>query len=201
MAICAYLALASSAVSGEQPVHVVNSTHYDFALMELDSYSFRRAYHGHDTLSGEDLEVFMNRNPEGEDYSNSREHALYAALCKTRLFLDGNLNLTEIDTLPEDFSLQFSPGHFCRVKTTLLQDPKAVKTPGYELTFTEKNKVILIDTLEFAWPPDVTFMKTDLDEDGTEELISIFRWYIINGDNFDVKIYNLSSLTPQEMKK
>jgi hypothetical protein len=66
-----------------------------------------------------------------------------------------------------------------------------VKTPSYELTFKDQNKIVLIDTLKFDWPPDVTFFKTDLDKDGVEELLSIFRWYIVNGDNFDLKIYKL----------
>ena len=76
----------------------------------------------------------------------------------------------------------------------MLEDPKQVKTPSYELTFIDGNTSILIDTLEFDWPPDVTFIKVDLDEDGTEEILSIFRWYIVNGDNFDLKIYKLKKL-------
>lgn len=64
-------------------------------------------------------------------------------------------------------------------------------TPSYELTFYDLNKIVLIDTLKFDWPPDVTFFKSDLDKDGEEELLSIFRWYIVNGDNFDLKIYKL----------
>ena len=41
-------------------------------------------------------------------------------------------------------------------------------------------------------------MKLDLNEDGCEELISIDRWYILNGDNFDIKIYSLKNLAEQK---
>ena len=77
------------------------------------------------------------------------------------------------------------------VETKYLEDPKEVDSPSYELTFVKANKIILCDTLEFGWPPDITFIKTDMDKDGTEELITIFRWYIVNGDNYDLKIYEL----------
>jgi hypothetical protein len=163
-----------------------------YELIEIDSYGFRRAYQGHDTLAGDELDLFMNRNPEpNEDYTSSDNHPLFSDLSEEGLIKDGNLNITELDTLPEQFNYQISRNNFFKVKTRLLEDPKEVKTASYELTFMDNNQSFLIDTLEFDWPPDVTFIKADLDKDGTDELLSIFRWYIVNGDNFDLKIYKL----------
>lgn len=190
--ICSLLVLASCYVSESQEKIESFDESDKYELIEIDSYGFRRAYHGHDTLTGDELDLFMNRNPEpNEDYTSSDNHPLFSELTTVGLIKDGNLNITELDTLPEQFDYQFSHNNFFKVKTRLLEDPKEVKTPSYELTFMDENKSVLIDTLEFDWPPDVTFIKTDLDKDGTEELLSIYRWYIVNGDNFDLKIYKL----------
>ncbi|MBL7896902.1 MAG: hypothetical protein JNJ99_00115 [Crocinitomicaceae bacterium] len=190
--ICSLLVLASCYLSESQEKIESFDESDKYELIEIDSYGFRRAYHGHDTLTGDELDLFMNRNPEpNEDYTSSDNHPLFSELTTVGLIKDGNLNITELDTLPEQFDYQFSHNNFFKVKTRLLEDPKEVKTPSYELTFMDENKSVLIDTLEFDWPPDVTFIKTDLDKDGTEELLSIYRWYIVNGDNFDLKIYKL----------
>ncbi|GEM_PF-3992964 len=101
------------------------------------------------------------------------------------------MNIADLDTLPGQFNYQVSHNIFFTVRSKLLEDPKKVKTPSYELTFMYKEKTLLIDTLEFDWPADVSFLKSDIDKDGTEELISVFRSYIVNGDNFDLKIYKL----------
>lgn len=161
-------------------------------LVLVDSYMFRRAYHGHDTLQGKEYDVFMNRNPEGSsDHSNSKEHPLYKDLVRNKIIEDGNLNLSQIDTLPEQFEYQVSPKRRLQVEFQLLEDPEVVDAPSYILTFKEKNKTILIDTLAFGFPPDVTFLTRDLNSDGKEELLAIFQWYIVNGDNYDLTIYEL----------
>ena len=165
-----------------------------FELTEIDAYEFRRTYHGHDTLEGSKLDLFMNRNPEpDQDYISSDKHPLFNQLSKVGLIKEGNLNLSKLDTLPKQFNYQFSHTQQFKVKKRLLENPKVVRTPSYELTFINGSKTILTDTLAFDWPPDVTFIKADLDKDGTDELLSIFKWYIANGDNFDLKIYKLKA--------
>lgn len=166
-------------------------------LVVLDSFFFRRAYHGHDTMSGNELDRFMNRNPEGaEDYSDDSP-PFYENLVKHGLVQDGNLNLSEIDTLPEKFEYAISSNRKLHVEYNLLEDPNEVEVPSYEVSFKEKGEVILIDTLAFGFPPDVTFFTRDLDNDGTEELLAVFRWYIINGDNYELFIYQLREESPE----
>ena len=165
---------------------------YQYKLVEIDSFSFRRAYHDQDTLAGEEWERFMNRNPEPNELSvYTKSHPFEKQLSEIGLFKDGNLNLKEIDTLSDQFTFQVAKNKFFKVKTNYLDDPKMVDSPSYILTFMDKKTIVSIDTLEFDWPADVTFIKLDIDQDGMAELLSIYRWYIVNGDNFDVRIYRL----------
>lgn len=164
----------------------------EYKLVEIDAYSFRRAYHDHENYEGEALDAYMDRNPElMEDPIAAKDKLFYAALCETGLFQNRTLSLNDIDTLAEEFNLQVSPTKFLKVKTRYIEDPKEVEAPSFELTFLDKNEIVLTDTLAFDWPPAVTFMKADLDKDGSEELISIYQWYIVNGDNFDIQIYTV----------
>lgn len=161
------------------------------SFSRVDSYMFRRAYHGHDNLEGAALDIFMNRNPEpAEDFTFSEEHPMYNYLCDWGLFEDGDLNINDIDTLPDQFELKGPNKRIFNVETDYIEDLNE-KSPFYELTFTENDSLVLKDTLWFEWPPDVVFLKKDIDNDGSEELLSIYRHYIINGDNFDVGIYSL----------
>lgn len=165
---------------------------FQYKLVEIDSYSFRRAYHEHETFDGEKLESYMNRNPEPNlVYTDSKSHPFEKKLSEIGLFKDGNLNLKEIDTLPDQYTFQIAKNNFFKVKTNYLDDPKMVESPSYILTFMDKKTIVSIDTLEFDWPADVAFIRLDIDQDGSDELLSIYSWYIVNGDNFDIKIYRL----------
>lgn len=48
------------------------------------------------------------------------------------------------------------------------------------------------DTLQFE-APFVSFTVADLNEDGTDELLALYSWYISNGDNYDVYVYELDA--------
>lgn len=177
----------------KQKVDKLKTEKYHYKLAEIDSYSFRRAYHGQDTLEGKESERFMNRNPEPNEFCMlpKKSHTFEKKLSESGFFKDGNLNLKKIDTLPEQFSFRVAKNNLLKVKTRYLDDPKIVESPSYILTFIDEKTVVSIDTLEFDWPADVTFIKLDIDQDGSDELLSIYSWYIVNGDNFDIKIYRL----------
>lgn len=164
----------------------------EYELIEMDSYGFRRAYYTEEELEGEALDVFMNRNPEPyEEYANSAEHPLYDQLTRAGIFQAGKLNIRDLDTLPDPFDFQAAPDMRFKVERRYLDDPSKVSTPSFEFTFTDSDRIVCVDTLEFGWLPDVTFVKFDLEQNGSEVLVSIYRWYIGNGDNFDLKIYEL----------
>jgi hypothetical protein len=195
---CIQFVLLSCTYSGYQEKTELLHENYKYALVEIDSYDFRRAYHGIDTLEGYALDSFLNRNPwANEIYSNSADHPFFNDLLRLGILDHGDLNLSDLDTLPNQFNYQFKPNHFFKVKTKYMDDPIQVKTPSFELTFWDNARLVLIDTLEFSWPPDVAFFKKDLDEDGSEELLSIFKWYIVNGDNFELKIYQIKKVNQQ----
>ena len=190
---CSLFILYSCSNNEKQKVVKLKVEKYDYKLEEIDSYSFRRAYHEHETFDGEKLERFMNRNPEPNEFIMlpKKSHPFEKQLCEIGFFKDGNLNLKEIDTLPDQFTFQIVKNNFLKVKTNYLDDPKMVESPSYILTFMDKKTIVSIDTLKFDWPADVTFIKLDIDQDGSDELLSIYSWYIVNGDNFDIKIYRL----------
>lgn len=175
-----------------------NDTSY--RLVEMDHYAFRRAYHDSENMTGAALDAFMNRNPEpNEDYSESSEHPYYKQLIANELFVDGNLNLGYFDTLPEKLIYHYSKNESFTIETRLLEDPKLVPSPSYELTFLSETKTVLIDTLAFDFRPDVTFFTCSLDSPEKEVLVTVFQCYIVNGDNFDIRIYELQrgSLQPK----
>jgi hypothetical protein len=192
--ICLFLCQCCTLHAQREPEEksVKNSEKEVYALHALDSYFFRRAYHGHDTLREEELDIFMNRNPEPcLDFSDSMKYPFHAKLIEAGLIKDGSLNIQALDTLPDQFNYRFSHTEFFEVNVRLLEIPRKVELPSFELTFTTQGTLILKDSLTFDWPPDVTFLKMDLDHDQKDELLTIYRWYIINGDNFDLKIYTL----------
>jgi hypothetical protein len=190
---CSLFIFYSCSNQEKQKVVKLKVEKYDYKLVEIDSCSFRRAYHKYETFEGEKLENYMNRNPEPNEFIMlpKKSHPFEKQLSEIGLFKDGNLNLKEIDTLSDQFTFQVAKNKFFKVKTNYLDDPKMVDSPSYILTFMDKKTIVSIDTLEFDWPADVTFIKLDINQDGSDEFLSIYRWYIVNGDNFDIKIYRL----------
>ena len=191
---CSLFIFYSCSHQEKQKVVKLKFEKYQYKLVEIDSYSFRRAYHEHETFEGEKLENYMNRNPEPNEFIMvpKKSHPFEKKLSEIGIFKDGNLNLKEIDTLPDQFTFQVAKNKFFKVKINYSDDPKMVQSPSYILTFMDKKTIVSIDTLKFDWPADVTFFKLDIDQDGSDELLSIYRWYIVNGDNFDIKIYRLN---------
>ncbi len=194
--ILLYLPILFFACSdGNQSSHTptpLNTNESKYELVRVDSFQFRRAYHGHEELSGSKLEVFLNRNPEpNDDYSTVGNHPFYSQLIEHKIILDANLNLNQIDTLPNNFEYTFSPEVTFSVKKKNLEYTEELDLPSYELTFNNGNDIVLVDTLGFGFPPDVIFFIRDLNKDGKQEFLTVYRNYIVNGDNFDLDIYEL----------
>ncbi|MDB2656541.1 hypothetical protein N9Y60_00650 [Crocinitomicaceae bacterium] len=164
----------------------------EFRLVKTDHYDFRRAYHGHHLLEGAERDTFMTRNPEScWDYKDSLNKRYYNLLIKDGFIRDGSLNLSALDTLPDTFKYQVDKLRNVSVTSEYTNYLDTLIQPSYILTFSENENPFLSDTLLYDMPSDVTFYKRDLNRDGKEEIISIYRWYIINGDNYEVDIYEL----------
>ncbi len=164
-----------------------------YALQEVDSLFFRRSFLGQENMEGQEWENYLNRNPDLIALPDkSGPDSFYRGLCRKGYIVDDLiLNLEKIETLPNEFSWEPFPGRIVQVKTRLIQDPKLNSEPFVEFVFKEDGKRIGIDSVEFEWPPDYCFFKEDLNDDGIEELISVYQYYIVNGDNFNVKVYQL----------
>ncbi|GAB5564155.1 MAG: hypothetical protein Wins2KO_12180 [Winogradskyella sp.] len=161
----------------------------EFNLKKIDSIAFRRDYHGIENLSDKTLDSFLIRKPDG--FLICKSGLLYNDLVSYGVIDSLGLNLKVFDTLPDEFSYQFSVEKQYEVKLDYLEYDESLDTPGVAISFKENNNIILIDTLQFGWPPDVIFSILDVNNDGKEELYTVYKNYIINGHNFWIDIYQL----------
>ena len=120
----------------------------EVALVEIVSFSFRRNYHGHEKLQGEEKKRFMNRNPEPSSNYYGK-HVYVDALVKKGLIANGNLNINEIDTLQDQFSFRISQSKNLAVEKKYIDDPKQVSAPSFVLRFHYDKHLLAIDTLTF----------------------------------------------------
>lgn len=160
-----------------------------YSLEKLDSYSFRRNYFGSDTLTGKALYDFMNRKPFVDHADIQKESTFYKHFVREKIIDNHRWDLAKFDTLPENFSYNLNDK-----KVTVSIDFSYFEkenTNNYILTFTDAAKTITKDTLSYEFPPDVIFSKMDLNKNGTDELYALYKNYAINGDNFELTVYEL----------
>lgn len=163
---------------------------YDLKL--VDAYAFRRNYFGQEKSSGEKLDSFMNRKPNQADKREEKKQGpLYSELAENGIIENKTLNLRKLDSLPDNFIYNYSKKKRLNVKVDYFETYDGEGSLGYILTFKDKDNIVLQDTLEFDFPPDVTISALDLNNDGKDEIITLNRYYIINGDNFDLKVYEV----------
>jgi len=163
-----------------------------YELKLLDAYEFRRNYFGHENLSGEQLDSFMNRNPVQSDRREvEKQGPLYSKLVEHRIIINKTLNLRKLNSLPDSFTYDYSKKKKLNVKVDYFELIKGQGALGYILTFRDNDRRVLKDTLEFDFPPDVSFSTIDLNSDGKDEIITLYRYYAINGDNFELKVYGV----------
>ena len=189
---CLFFILFSCSVNNQTQENSSVSDKGYYELVPVDNYEFRRSYYELDSLSERELDLYMHSNPVSHlDFSNSEEHPFYNKLVEHKIILEDQLNLSQVGTLPDQFDYQLSPQQILKVETQLLHESEELSSQAYELIFKDNGEIIFTDTLEFGFPPDVTFLTMDLNKDGKQELLTIFRWYIVNGDNFDLTVYEL----------
>lgn len=179
---CIYILIITAFFSCETPTK-------DYSLEKLDSYSFRRNYFGSDTLTGKALEKFMNRKPVTDQNYKEKGGKFYTYLAKEKIINDYGLDLTKLDTLPDDFKYTLNKKSIKASISFLYIEEE--NTNNYIVTFKDEETTILKDTLTFDFPPDVQFSKMDLNKNGTDELYALYKNYAINGDNFELTVYEL----------
>lgn len=162
-----------------------------FSLVPSDSYNFRRAYHGSENYNGSALDSFMNVPPlMGEIFDGLDKHPYYSALMEKRIIVNEKLYFDSLRALPDSFNLQISSSKSLRGEIHYLEEVSK-EFLAYTLTLYDNEHLVLEDTVTCDFPPDLQFYAMDLDNDGRQEILSMYTWYFINGDNFDLNIYNL----------
>ncbi|WP_298517440.1 hypothetical protein [uncultured Kordia sp.] len=160
-----------------------------YSLQELDRFLFRRNYFGADSLSGKALYDFMNRKPYVNYTDTQKESPFYKHFIREKVIENQRWNLAKFDTLPENFMYNLNNKEITvSVKFSYFEKEN---TNNYILTFKDAENLITRDTLTFEFPPDVIFSKMDLNKNGTDELYALYKNYAINGDNFELSIFEL----------
>ena len=164
-----------------------------YDLKQLDAYSFRRNYFGSDTLVGKELAKFMHRNPVQNHEYKSQKGNFYHNLTHHGIIHDKELILTKLDSLPDYFTYKISNKNI----KLHISYPDSFETEGLILSFREKQVIFHTDTLLFSNPTTVTYSTMDLNNNGTDELYMLHKQYSINGDNYELSVYELTE-TPEK---
>ncbi len=160
----------------------------NYTLKQLDAYSFRRNYFGSDTLTGRALDKFMNRNPVQNLQYKTQKGKFYDILTQHKIISNEELFLNKLDSLPDYFTYKVSNKN----TKLLISYPESFETEGLILNFREKQTIFHIDTLLFSNPTTVTYSTLDLNNNGTDELYMLYKNYAVNGDNYELSIYELT---------
>ncbi|WP_420572492.1 hypothetical protein [Kordia sp.] len=163
-------------------------TEKQYSLKQLDGYSFRRNYFGSDTLTGKELDKFIHRNPiQNTDYK-SKKGNFYAELTANGIIKNKELIVSKLDSFPNYFDYKISN----KTVKLLISFPESFDTEGLILSFREEENIFFTDTVSFSIPPNVTYSTMDLNNDGTDELYMLAKNYAVNGDNYELSIYELT---------
>lgn len=160
----------------------------NYDLKQLDAYSFRRNYFGSDTLAGKELDKFMNRNPVQSFEYKSKKGSFYDKLTQNGIINDKELILNKLDSLPDDFTYKTSNRNI----KLYISYPDSFETEGLILSFRENQAIFHTDTLLFSNPTTVSYSTMDLNNNGTDELYMLYKNYAVNGDNYELSIYELT---------
>jgi hypothetical protein len=160
-----------------------------YSLQKLDSYTFQRNFSDADSLLGEALKKYIHRNPTTDETFTEKTHPLYPFLVKEKVIVNNELDLSKIDTLYNSFKYTVQDKEL-----TVFVDFAYVsgeETNNFIFDFNIENDLFTRDTLVFGFPPDVIFSKMDINQNGTDELYALFKNYTLNGDTFELSIYEL----------
>jgi hypothetical protein len=168
-----------------------NKSKFEFEIKQLNYLKFRRNYfYDEKTYQNKKLrDKLDNRNPEGMNVDTALLKKFDIGFKKLNL-LDSNGNLklkiwgkiskNKLETIKVN-GLEYLLG--LNYDNDYVYD---IKIRKYDSMLVAKNN------FKFQFPPDVTFYVYDLDNDKNDEIISMYHWYIINGDNYDFNVYEIS---------
>ncbi len=148
------------------------------SINKIGELLFRISYSGHDTMSNSELEKLLKSNPWNIDGKDSRIKKLLEA---KGLIKEDELLLSKFKiTKKNKYALENKTRN--KIKATLNHDGFG----HYKLFVQNGNQS---DSLTINNLGDLYFKIEDIIPGGFEELIIIVKYYIMNGDNFVVGVY------------
>lgn len=148
-------------------------------IQELTRLSFRRTYVGHENLSDKELEKLHTSNPSPLVYEDSK---IIRKLNQLKLLENDNLILSKFENI--------------RLKKEYLDNEKKIEiTCKYDSLSISKIEISVkykaqksTKTLDFKGDHIIGILLKDIDHDHRKEILIVTNYYIMNGDNFDLRI-------------
>lgn len=170
---------------------------FEYEFQEHPFLQFRRSYNYEDsTYENENLRNKLDaRNPEYVSYGVKND--AYSKGFKALGLLDkeNTFAYKKWENIAFNQKWNTNPINQSKIKVDSQIFQVSVsydEQEGYNFILKNKeNKVLAKNNFKFGFPPDVTFYIADIDKDNQEELIALFCWYIVNGHNYDFKIYEI----------
>ncbi|MFT3911360.1 MAG: hypothetical protein QM737_18200 [Ferruginibacter sp.] len=164
---------------------------FNFDIIQFDYIQFRRNYfYGEETYKNKKLiEKLNNRNPERINGQGNFLKKFDIGFDSLNLFDgEGNFNIKVWEKISKTNPKKIKIGG-----NDYLLSIKCDNEEGFDFEIKTHNNLILTKKhFRFGFPPDVSFYVYDFDNDNQDEIISMYHWYIINGDNYDFNIYEIS---------
>ncbi len=155
----------------------------------LTEISFRRSYVDHQNLTKKELDELYKSNPYLEDYTIYKQKPkLFNELKKIKV-LEGNEN--NISLYTNRFENIYS-------KNVKYLDSEKKISFKYSSDFTKsnpieiqilKNNVLTKRKVEIEGDNFIGMMLEDIDNDGVKEILILFNFYVMNGDNYILTVY------------
>ena len=152
------------------------------SIKTLDSLSFRRSYASFQDLSDKELDSLQTTNPNAQFGNNLK---VQTKLSELGLINNGLLKLSEFKNL-DSFNLKSKSGNI--INAYIGYDKPY---SSCQITFRDKSdsaKISLnVDN------PEIQFAFVDFITGDFPEIIVLRNVYIMNGDNYDINIYQIST--------
>lgn len=178
------------AILSPDRLNIESQPTHEYEIERLDYLLFRRSYsYSEEIYENEKLQSELdNRNPErinGQNEANTNYDSGFNKL--GLLDEEGNLKLKVWEKISERSPEKINIG-----EQEYLLNIASDNGEGYDIEIRTKHKVLVAkNNFKFGDLPEVSFCVYDIDNDGQDEIISMFQWYIINGDNYDFNVYEI----------
>lgn len=150
------------------------------AINKIGELLFRISYEGHNIISEEELERLLKSNPYSIEISDNDLKPLF----EHKGFIKDDELLLSKFRLVEKHKLELGNQAGNRITGSLNHDGYG----RYKLFIQNGNQS---DSLTIKNSGDLYFKIEDVIPGGVEELIIIVKYYSMNGDNFDVGVYEI----------